>query len=219
MDRPDATVKPTVKPKRAYDSSRRREEASRTRERIIGTAERLFLRDGYAATTIASIAAAVDVSPDTIYKAFGGKPGLVRAIRSQGLLGAGPVPAEQRSDHAQTTESDARRIIETWGKLTTEVAPRVAPILLLVRSAAATDPEMQALLGEMDTDRMRRMTGNARRLRATGQVRAGISLSHTADILFTYSAPELYELLVLRRGWPPKRYGQFVAEAMIDALL
>ena len=38
-------------------------------------------------------------------------------------------------------------------------------------------------------------------------------------MLWTYSAPELYELLVLRRGWSPARYGRFVADAMIDALL
>jgi hypothetical protein len=29
----------------------------------------------------------------------------------------------------------------------------------------------------------------------------------------------LYKLLVLRRGWPLERYGKFIAEAMIAALL
>ena len=38
-------------------------------------------------------------------------------------------------------------------------------------------------------------------------------------MLWTYSAPELYELLVLRRGWAPPRFGRFIADAMIDALL
>ena len=38
-------------------------------------------------------------------------------------------------------------------------------------------------------------------------------------MLWTYSAPELYELLVLRRGWSRKRFGRFVADAMADALL
>ena len=63
------------------------------------------------------------------------------------------------------------------------------------------------------------MTDNARRLRDAGHLRAGITLAQAADVLWTYSAPELYELLVLRRGWSPKRYGRFVADAMIDALL
>jgi hypothetical protein len=39
------------------------------------------------------------------------------------------------------------------------------------------------------------------------------------DAAATYSSAELYELLVLRRGWSPARYGCFVADAMIKALL
>jgi AcrR family transcriptional regulator len=208
-----------VKKKRPYDASRRREQARRNRDRIIETAERRFLRDGYAATTIAAIAGEVELSPDSIYKAFGGKPGLVRAIREKALAGAGPLPAEQRSNAMQAREQDPRAVIEGWGVLTAEIAPRVAPILLLIRAAAATDPEVNALLGEMDRDRLRRMTDNARRLRDAGHLRAGITLSKAADILWTYSAPELYELLVTRRGWSPNRFGRFVADAMIDALL
>src|SRR6266566_4954051 len=116
----------TVKSKRRYDSERRREQARRTRQRIIEVAERRFLHDGYAATTVASVAADAGVSADTVYKAFGGKPGLVRAIREQALEGEGTRPAEERSDDLQQTV-DARTIIEGWGRLTTEVASRVAP--------------------------------------------------------------------------------------------
>jgi hypothetical protein len=129
------------------------------------------------------------------------------------------VPAEQRSDALHTPEGDPRTVIEAWGALVTEVAPRVAPILLLIRSAAATDPEVMGLLDEMDRDRLRRMTDNARRLRDNGHLRPGITLAHAADVLWTYSSAELYELLVIRRGWSPETYGRFVAEAMIKALL
>jgi AcrR family transcriptional regulator len=208
-----------VKEKRRYDASRRREHARRNHDRIVEAAERRFLRDGYVATTIAAVAADAEVSTDTIYKSFGGKPGLVRAIRAKALEGEGPVPAEQRSDAVHTRATSGREIIEAWGALTAEVAPRVAPILLLMRAAAASDPEGQTLLDELDANRLRRMTLNARRLRDGGHLRRGITLARAADVLWTYSAPELYELLVLRRGWSPKRYGHFVAEAMIDALL
>jgi AcrR family transcriptional regulator len=209
----------TVKQKRSYDASRRQEQARRNRDTVIGAAERRFLRDGYGVTTIAAIAADAGVSADTIYKSFGGKPGLVRAIRTRALEGEGAVPAERRSDDLQAREPDARKIIAAWGTLVTEIAPRAAPILLLIRAAAATDPEVLALLEEMDADRLRRMTENARRLRDAGHLRDGITLAQAADVLWTYSSPELYELLVLRRGWSPKRYGRFVADAMIHALL
>ena len=37
--------------------------------------------------------------------------------------------------------------------------------------------------------------------------------------MWTYSSPELYQLLVLSRGWSPERYGQFVGDSLVDALL
>jgi hypothetical protein len=63
------------------------------------------------------------------------------------------------------------------------------------------------------------MTVNARALSEAGHLRPGITVAQAADILWTYSSPELYELLVLSRGWPAEHYGHFVAQAMIAALL
>jgi hypothetical protein len=97
--------------------------------------------------------------------------------------------------------------------------PRAAPILLLVRAAAATDSELQTLLEELDAARLRRMSDNARRLHHAGHLRPGLTLAQAADVLWTYSSPDLYELLVIRRGMPPEQYGQFIADAMINALL
>jgi AcrR family transcriptional regulator len=208
-----------VKPKRPYDSRRRRQEARRTRIAVLDTALRLFLSDGYAGTTIAAVAQAADVSVETIYKTFGGKPGLVRAIWDRGLEGSGPIPAERRSDAMQALEADPRKVIENWGKLSAEVSPHAAPILLLLRTAAATDSEMATLLQEADQARLARMEHNARRLFDHGDLRENVTLEQARDVMWTYSSPDLYELLVLRRGWALERYGRFIADAMIAALL
>ena len=93
--------------------------------------------------------------------AFGSKPGLVRAIWDAGLAGEGPVHAEIRSDLVSSTDTDPQVIIARWAKLTTEVAPRVAPVMLLLRAAAATDPEMASLREVLDAQRLARMTHNA----------------------------------------------------------
>jgi AcrR family transcriptional regulator len=207
-----------VKRRRPYDASGRRRKASETRARVVEVAERLFLRDGYRATTVAAIASEAGVSPDSIYKSFGGKPGLVRAVRARALHGGGRVPAEERSDALHDAGLTGAEIIAEWGQFTAEVAPRAAPLLLLVR-AAADDPDVAALADELDADRLRRMTENARRLHAGGHLRPGVSVAQAADVLWTYSSPELYELLVLRRGWSPKRFGRFVADAMTATLL
>ena len=208
-----------VKRRRRYDSARRQDAARRRRAAVVEAARRLFLSEGFAGTTIARIAGDAGVSEETVYKAFGNKIALVRAVRDQALAGAGPVHAERRSDRLQTSEDDPRTIIRGWGVLTMEVAPRVAPVLLLVREAAASDPELARLQAEMDAARLTRMTHNARTLLKGRHLRSGITLEAAADVLWTYSSPELYELLVIRRGWSLERYGHFIADAMVSALL
>src|SRR5213592_3038843 len=134
----------TVKPKRRYDSSGRQAQARRTRQVILDTAQRQFLDGGYAATTIAAIAAEAGVSVETIYKAFGGKPGLVRTIYQRGLVGQQPIPAYQRADEMRERETDPRTIMRNWGTIASEVSSVVSPIARLVRAAAASDPDMAA---------------------------------------------------------------------------
>src|SRR6185295_8206421 len=129
---------------------------------IVDAAGRLFVRDGFTATTIAAVAAEAGVSEQTIYKRFRNKTGLVRAIRERGLAGEGSEHAERRSNALQKNERDPRRIIEGWGRLAIEVAPRVMPILQLIAAAAPADPEMASLREELDRARMTRMRRNAR---------------------------------------------------------
>jgi AcrR family transcriptional regulator len=208
-----------VKTKRRYDASRRRAQAARTRSTILDIARREFLDHGYATTTVASIAAEAGTSVETVYKAFGGKSGLVRALWERGLDGRGPIPAPERSDLLSSTENDPVRVLRGWGSFTTEVAPELAPILMLVRGAAATDPEMAALLADAEAQHRTRMRHNARRLQRRGWLRPGIGLTQATDILWAYSSTELYELLVVKSGWPIKRYGDFIGDALIAALL
>ena len=208
----------SVKPRR-YDASRRREHARRTREAILDAARHRFLRGGYAATTIVSVAADAGASVDTIYKSFGGKAGLLRAICEDALTGVGTVPAEQRSDAMQAAETDPRRMLRELGTLTTEVAPRIAPLLLMLSAAAETDTELTQLRAELDSARLARMNEVAQTLAGKTRLRAGRSVQEAAEVMWAYSSPELYRLLVLSRGWLPERYGQFVGEALVDALL
>jgi AcrR family transcriptional regulator len=208
-----------VKSKRRYDASRRREQADRTRNTILQVARAQFLEHGYGGATVAGIAAAADISVETVYKAFGGKPGLVHALWQRALAGRAPVPAPVRSDALSSTANDPVAVLRGWGQFITELAPEGAPIMLLIRAAAASDAEMAALLAETEDQRRTRMRHNARRLQQRGWLRPGVSLAQATDILWTYSSTELYELLVLKSGWPVDRYGQFVSDACIAALL
>lgn len=219
MERKRRAVNPEVRPRRRYDSSRRQQHADRTRRDILDAARARFLELGYAATTVAAIAGDVGVSVDTIYKSFGGKTGVLRAICQESLAGAGPVPAYVRSDAMQATERDPYVIVRGFGTLTAEVSPRGSPLMLLLRDAAVSDADAAGLRDELDGHRLERMKHNAANLARASHLRPGLSVEEAAQIMWTLSSPELFELLVVRQGWSHERYGEFVGEALVAALL
>jgi AcrR family transcriptional regulator len=211
--------RPTPRP-RGYDARRRQDAAEESRKRVLAQSRELFLTGGYGRTTIAAIARAAGVSKESVYKGFGGKPGIVRAIYEQSLLGTGGPPAEERSDRAQTTVTDPRELMEQLGRFTTEVSPLGSPVFLLIRDAAASgDPDMAALLLDVDDARYHRMLHNARQVLGRGFLRADLSEEEVADVMFTCTSAELYENLVLKRGWSAERYGRFIARTLAANLL
>jgi AcrR family transcriptional regulator/transposase len=144
--RATTTWRAFLREQRRYDSIGRQAQARRNREAILDAAQRQFLEGGYAATTIAAVAAEAGVSVETVYKAFGGKPDLVRAIYDRGLAGREPVPAYRRADEMREPETDPWAIMRNWGRIASEVSSVVSPIERLVRATAASDPDMAALL-------------------------------------------------------------------------
>jgi AcrR family transcriptional regulator len=205
--------------RRRYDSSGRQAQARRTQQAILDTAQRQFLDAGYGATTVATIATEAGVSVETVYKAFGGKAGLVRALYDRALRGPGPVSAYERSDAMRARETDPATIMRRWGELTTEVAAQMTPIRLLIRAAAVTDPEIAALLKDGDDERLQRMRHHAQFLAERRYLRQDITTDQATDILYTCSSLEIYDVLVLQRGWPLPEFARFVGDFMIRALL
>ncbi|MEO5843099.1 MAG: helix-turn-helix domain-containing protein [Acidimicrobiales bacterium] len=203
---------------RPYDATGRQDRARQQHLAALDTARAFFLENGYAATTVESIAHATGVSVATIYKTYGGKAGLVRALCQSALEGAGAVPAEERSN-ALRAVNDPRQVIGGWGRLVGEVSPRISPLLLLLRIAAQTDPDAASLHEELDAARLARMTDNARYLARSGHLRAGVTMRDARDVLWFSTAPELYDLLVTRRRWSVAKYSHFVTDMITGALL
>jgi AcrR family transcriptional regulator len=181
-------------------------------------ARQLFLEHGYSTTTVEAIAVAAGVSAATIYKRYGGKAGLARQLCERALEGSGDVPAEMRSN-ALRANDDPHSVVAGWGALAAEVSPRIAPLALVLRSAAETDREAASLYADIVAARLRRMADNARYLADAGHLRPGINARTARDILWWCSSTEFYDLMVLQRGWSPKRFGELVAETIKGALL
>jgi AcrR family transcriptional regulator len=213
-------VPPTVK-RRAYDATRRRQAAERTRRSILEAARRLFLERGYAATTMPAIARAAGVALDTVYAAVGRKPALFRLLVELAISGAqDPVPAEER-DYVRAIRAapDAGRKLEIYAAALPAIHGRLAPLFLVLQAAAPLDEDLRALWREISERRAANMRLLARDLQATGGLREDLSADDVADVIWSTNSPEFYLLLVAQRGWSPERFQRWLAEAWKRLLL
>lgn len=207
--------------KRRYDATRRRAQAGATRERILAAARARFLRDGYAATTIAGVAEDADVSVQSVYKSFGSKPGLLKSLFDSAIVGDDvPVPlAERDSIAAVLREPDPWRKIAMFAEMCAQIVPRAAPIQLLARQAAAADSEIAALYLQMGHERLVGFAAFAAHLAEGGHLDAAVTVEEARDVLWTYNSPELYDLLVGQRGWSVTAYRSHIESVVACALL
>ena len=210
-----------VKPRRSYDSSGRQEQARRSRREILESARRLFLERGYASTTVAEVATGAGLSVETVYKAFGNKAGLVKAVFDVAIVGDDePIPMMQREFvRRNMAEPDARKRLRAYGAHLARVSPRACPIQLVVREAAATDPAAAEVWAQLQAERLTGMTAFARHLDEGGHLRPGVTWQEARDVLWVHNSVELWHLLVDQRGWSNQRFGRWVGAQLVAALL
>ena len=208
-----------VKGRKPYDASSRQEQARASRRHVLATATRMFLERGYSDTTVPAVARAAGVSPQNVYKAFGNKPGLLKAVFDVAMAGDDePLAMMQREALTRVREEpDPSEKLRLYGRFVADTAPRHTPIQLLARAAAATDPEAAALWDQLCAERLHGMTLFARGL--AEHLRDDVTVDDARDLLWTHNSPELYDLLVNARGWSPERFGLWLSASLIAALL
>lgn len=206
---------------RKYDASRRRAAAARTRVHILDAARELFVTRGYAATTVAEIARRAGVVPDTVYTAVGRKPALFRELIELALSGTDqPVPGAQRDYVARMqAEADARRKLAVYAEAVTDIQGRLAPLFLVLRDAAALDPNLRELWDEITRRRADNMRLLAIDLASTGGTRTDLTVDEIADIVWTMNSSEYYSMLVTDRDWSADRFRQWLFDAWCRLLL
>jgi AcrR family transcriptional regulator len=213
------TVPRGVKPKRPYDSPRRREQAAATREAILDAAQLLFERRGYAATSVAAIAKEAGVALKTVYAVFGTKRDVLIALRTRLVRGGGdPVPvAEQDWFRTMAAEPDPRERIRLFARGSAEIKKRAGTIVEIIRQAAPADPEIASLWDQF----MRDFYEN-QQLVIEGLDQDGVLVpdaDRATDILWTINHPNVYHLLVHGRGWTDAEYERWLDATLADQLL
>src|SRR6185437_6076361 len=102
--------------KRSYDASGRRAQARARRLAVVLAAREKFERDGYRPTTIAAIAAQAGVSAESVYKGFGTKAALAKAVFDLALAGdAGDAGRDRRPAQDRDVRGRAGATAGTFG--------------------------------------------------------------------------------------------------------
>jgi AcrR family transcriptional regulator len=199
---------------RKYDSPRRREQAAATRRQILDAAQELFERDGYAATTMAAIASEAGVALKTVYIAFETKSNLLRELWNLLLRGdADDLPVAQRDWYREVLdEPDPERALRLNARNARAVKERIGRILGVIRDAAPLDPDTGALWERIQSD----FYENQKAVVDSLGIR---DADPAADILWTLNHPDVWLLLVGRRGWTPERWEEWFADTSCAQLL
>jgi AcrR family transcriptional regulator len=212
-----------VKPRRKYDSRRRQEQAAQTRRDVLAAAHEEFLRHGYAGTTLARVAKRAGVVVETIYRGFGGKAGLFKAVVEAAVAGgaarAETAPDQRPAIQAVIAETDPRRQLELYAATQPGIHARMGPLIAVLAGAATGDGDLARVLQEMEQFRLAGMQRFAQLLADRGVLRPGLPVDHARDLLWTLNSHAIYDQLVTQRGWTPEQYQEWLVETLVHALL
>lgn len=212
-----------VKPRRRYESRRRHEQAAQTRRDILAAAGALFRQGGYAGTSMPLIASEAGVVVETVYRAFGSKAGLFKAVVESAVAGGSTradAPVEERpAIRAVIEEPDPRRQLELYAATQPGIHRRSGPLLRALLGAAAVDPDLKALWDEIEAGRLAGQGRFAGMLAGRGVLRPGVSVDEARDLVWTLCSLAVHDLFVVSRGWTSERYQAWLAAALRRELL
>ncbi len=186
------------------EAGRRREAKAReTRRRIVEAGLRLFIEQGYTATTVRQLAHAADVAPATVYQAFGTKQAILAAALDVTIAGDdAPLAVAERNWVADAaSEPDPRRRLQLVVEGACRIAARTAALKEVIRDAATTVPRARDLVRQDHERRYRTQEHLVDLLLEDRSLRPGIDRRRAVDTFFALVNSATYDLLVTQRGW------------------
>ena len=205
--------------KRSYSSAKREAQARETRRSILEAAHELFVAGGYTATTLQAIAERAGVAVQTVYAVFGNKRELLRQLIESTIAGDDdPVPITERGEaQAVAAEPDARRRAELDAALSLSITERVAPLVRVAGEAAASDPELAAMMEAVKAARRQEMVASARIVAGPQGLKVGED--EAAATLYVLYSPQVADMLMGDYGWTPQRYQRWLSRIILESVI
>jgi AcrR family transcriptional regulator len=214
----DPLVKPTPPdpPRRAYRSAKREAAALQTRRKIRDAAETLFLRNGYARTSMKAIAAQAGVSEKTMYLAHATKAKLLRHVIEVAVRGdESPATLAERSDWRVIVRGPSDEALARFAARNAMLMARTAPIIALAEAAAETEAELAGDRNHAHATARADLLALATELKRRGALAPDIGEQHAADTMYALASDvSVYLRLTRDCGWTDSRYADLIAQTL-----
>jgi len=194
--------------------------ARATRRRIIDAAASLLLDGGYHSMSVSDLAAAAQVSSQTVYNAIGGKAKVVKLVYDTMLAGDdAPVPMQDRPEfQAMAAAPNRADFLRAYARLSGLIYSRVGPLLgVLLSDGPGPDPALRDFVRTTETERRTGNTNALTALQATFGLPEGFDLAPFLDEVWCLTAPEAYHRLVRGCGWQHDAYTRWLEDVLVEA--
>jgi AcrR family transcriptional regulator len=184
-------------------------------------ARRRFLADGYARTSVASIADEAGVSEDLVYLLFKNKRGVLVEVFNFAVTGEvdSPRVLDQEGPRAVREERDQRRQLAMFAVDIAHRVDRARPVDDVMRSAAEVDEAVALKYASMHRTRLANLTQLVHWVAANGPLRPGLSADEAAATVWALAGPDMHRMLVTGLGWDVDRYAEWLRRTLEAALL
>jgi AcrR family transcriptional regulator len=199
----------------------RAEQAAATRRRIVDAARRLLLERGFAATKLDQVADEAGVALPTLTGYFPNKAALLEEVLRAVVSGAADEEQPPIGDQlrALLDIADQEQLLAAVSAVIRTANERAFELFEIMRKAAAADPKIEERRRSGAEARRRDQVPIVRHLKRHRALRADLSEQQATDILWLFSSPDVYRLLVHDSGWTANRYEHWLARSLTDGLL
>lgn len=192
---------------RSYRSELRQRQAEQTRARVLAAAAELFTEHGYARTTLAKIAQAAGVSPETV-QLHGPKAALMIAAVEYagfGVAGEGDI-LNLDVGRGLVAIQDGGEALDYLLTAQVEVHQRTAPLAPALYGGAAIDPELGRYLEDLKASISRQFRRILSVANDRGWLRDDVPFDDLVETVAVIANVDTYLRITRDDGWSVERY-------------
>src|ERR1700730_194810 len=163
--------------------------------------------------TVRAVAEQAGVSPETVYKAFGGKPGLMKALWDVTLAGDDePVAIADRPQMQEVrSATEPAEKLRRWSAFVSGANQR---LVALYDQLAQAGPEVTGILATTQQERLTGVRALVAHLSDSGLLAPGLDQAAAADACWVLTGPRLFLDLTTERGCPPGHYEDWLTRML-----